>query len=228
MPRFPNNGIVIPTQNVISTFNFPYACYISCRFHPAVFNPIWTLCEIYKLCGFLVHTFLESFVIASLLWIKCVATNVVSTGYYVYSFHSAALWILTISCIHLQPDPNVVEAQTPEGLIKGHAYSITKVKYVDIQTPRSSGKIPLIRIRNPWGNEAEWTGAWGDKWVNVSDNEWLQSYDVAYILCISYSDMQIKTQQSQFPLEGFSWNFIPSPLHTWATDIFIDPRRWDW
>ncbi|PSN50085.1 Calpain-A [Blattella germanica] len=55
----------------------------------------------------------------------------------------------------IEPDPNVLEAQTPEGLIKGHAYSITRVKYFDIQTPRSSGKIPLIRVRNPWGNEAE-------------------------------------------------------------------------
>jgi len=74
----------------------------------------------------------------------------------------------------IEPDPNVLEAQTPEGLIKGHAYSITKVKYVDIQTPRSSGKIPLIRIRNPWGNEAEWNGAWSDKspeWRFIPDEE---------------------------------------------------------
>ena len=188
MPRLPNNGIVIPTQNFINTFNFPYACYMSCRFHPAVFNPVRRLCEVYKLCSFLVHNFLESFFIVSfltyILWIKCVATNVVSTGYYVYSFYSAAKWILTIPCIHLQPDPNILEAQTPEGLIKGHAYSITKVKYVDIHTPRSSGKIPLIRVRNPWGNEAEWNGAWSDKWVNVTDNEWLQSYDVAYLHCV--------------------------------------------
>jgi len=127
--------------------------------------------------------FIASF-LTYILWIKRVATNVVSTGYYVYSFHFAAKWILTIPCIHLQADPNVLEAQTPEGLIKGHAYSITKVKYVDIHTPRSSGKIPLIRIRNPWGNEVEWNGAWSDKWVNVTDNEWLQSYDVAYLYCV--------------------------------------------
>jgi hypothetical protein len=175
-----------------------------------------------------VHKFLECFVIVPLLWIKCVATNVVSTGYNVYFFNSAAQWILTIPCIHWQADPNILEAQTPEGLIKGHAYSITKVKYVDIQTPRTSGKIPLIRVRNPWGNEAEWKGAWSDKWVNISD-EWLQSYDVAYcILCISYSDMQIKTQQFQIPLEGYSWNVIHSPLHTWATDILIDSCSCDW
>ena len=30
-------------------------------------------------------------------------------------------------------------------------------------TPRVSGKIPLIRIRNPWGNEAEWNGPWSDQ-----------------------------------------------------------------
>ncbi|CAG0913660.1 unnamed protein product [Notodromas monacha] len=67
----------------------------------------------------------------------------------------------------IDPDPNVVEAECPNGLIKGHAYSVTKVCYINIQTPRVSGKIPMVRIRNPWGNEAEWKGAWGD-----SSQEW--------------------------------------------------------
>ena len=67
----------------------------------------------------------------------------------------------------IEPDPNVLEAQTPQGLIKGHAYSITRVKYFDIRTPNSSGKIPLLRVRNPWGNEAEWNGAWSDKYVEL-------------------------------------------------------------
>lgn len=57
----------------------------------------------------------------------------------------------------------MLEAETPEGLIRGHAYSITRVKYVDIQTPNAVGKIPLLRLRNPWGNESEWRGAWSDK-----------------------------------------------------------------
>jgi calpain len=56
-----------------------------------------------------------------------------------------------------------LEANTPQGLIRGHAYSITRVKYVDIQTPGQSGKIPLLRLRNPWGNEAEWNGPWSDR-----------------------------------------------------------------
>lgn len=30
-----------------------------------------------------------------------------------------------------------------------------------------AGKIPLLRIRNPWGNEAEWKGAWSDRFVKA-------------------------------------------------------------
>jgi calpain len=26
-------------------------------------------------------------------------------------------------------------------------------------------EVELVRVRNPWGNEREWTGAWGDKLV---------------------------------------------------------------
>lgn len=74
----------------------------------------------------------------------------------------------------IEPDPNVIELQTPEGLVKGHAYSITRVQYVKINTPTTSGKIPLLRLRNPWGNEAEWKGAWSDQspeWRFIPDNQ---------------------------------------------------------
>jgi calpain len=74
----------------------------------------------------------------------------------------------------IDPDPNILEAQTTEGLVKGHAYSVTHVKYFGIQTAGTSGKIPLMRIRNPWGNEAEWKGLWSDKspmWRYISDEE---------------------------------------------------------
>lgn len=63
----------------------------------------------------------------------------------------------------IEADPNALEAITPEGLVKGHAYSITKVKLVDIKTPNTSGKLPMICLRNPWGNEAEWRGPWSDQ-----------------------------------------------------------------
>jgi calpain len=74
----------------------------------------------------------------------------------------------------IEPDPDVLEAQTPEGLIRGHAYSITKVQYVNIATPNVSGKIPLLRLRNPWGNESEWNGAWSDnspEWQYISEDQ---------------------------------------------------------
>ncbi|XP_045485365.1 calpain-B isoform X5 [Pieris rapae] len=74
----------------------------------------------------------------------------------------------------IEPDPNVLEAETPVGLIRGHAYSVTRVKYVDIETPGRSGKIPLLRLRNPWGNEAEWNGPWSDKspeWRFIPESE---------------------------------------------------------
>ena len=34
---------------------------------------------------------------------------------------------------------------------------------MDIKTSRTTGKIPMVRIRNPWGNECEWKGSWSDK-----------------------------------------------------------------
>lgn len=73
----------------------------------------------------------------------------------------------------IEPDPNVTEAETPQGLIRGHAYSITKATIVEIFKPNGTGKIPLLRLRNPWGNEAEWNGAWSDssrEWRNISDD----------------------------------------------------------
>ncbi|XP_035208367.1 calpain-A-like isoform X3 [Stegodyphus dumicola] len=81
-------------------------------------------------------------------------------------------WSL-MSC-SIEPDPDVLEMEMPNGLIKGHAYSITKVKLVEVQTPRVRGKIPLLRVRNPWGNECEWRGAWSDRsqeWSLISPEE---------------------------------------------------------
>jgi calpain len=69
------------------------------------------------------------------------------------------------SFVCLQPSDEEYEAMTSDGLVVGHAYSITKVKYFHVKTPRKEGKIPLIRLRNPWGNEVEWTGPWSDKYV---------------------------------------------------------------
>ncbi|KHN84956.1 Calpain clp-1 [Toxocara canis] len=67
----------------------------------------------------------------------------------------------------IEASPMEFEARTREGLVKGHAYSITGMRM--IETPE--GTIPLLRLRNPWGNEQEWNGDWSDDselWDGVS------------------------------------------------------------
>lgn len=67
---------------------------------------------------------------------------------------------------------NEKEGRTKQCLIRDHAYSVTKAALVDITLPIVSGKIPLMRLRNPWGNEHEWSGAFSDKsrdWDYISE-----------------------------------------------------------
>nr|CAD7599357.1 unnamed protein product [Timema genevievae] len=42
---------------------------------------------------------------------------------------------------------NDLAAETKDGLVKGHAYSVTKVKLFDFKTRRAEGQIPLIQLR---------------------------------------------------------------------------------
>lgn len=74
----------------------------------------------------------------------------------------------------VEPDRYIFEAKTSSGLVKGHAYSLTKVLKAKVDTGRKTGLYPLIRIRNPWGNDTEWKGAWSDgsrEWQYVPDSE---------------------------------------------------------
>ncbi|KAH1181094.1 calpain-12-like [Mauremys mutica] len=50
-----------------------------------------------------------------------------------------------------------MEGHTPEGLVKGHAYSITGVRKLD----HGGKRLKLLRLRNPWG-KVEWNGRWSD------------------------------------------------------------------
>ncbi|XP_070491574.1 calpain-B-like [Chironomus tepperi] len=65
-----------------------------------------------------------------------------------------------MSC-SIEGNPVCREEKTPQGLIKGHAYSITNVKVIDI--PNENREVELIRLRNPWGDDFEWNGPWSDK-----------------------------------------------------------------
>ncbi|ETN76127.1 calpain family cysteine protease [Necator americanus] len=49
----------------------------------------------------------------------------------------------------IEADPRVWEAKMSNGLVKGHAYSITGMRIVN----GPNGQECLLRIRNPWGNE---------------------------------------------------------------------------
>lgn len=66
--------------------------------------------------------------------------------------------------------PNQIEAKGDLGLVKGHAYSVTGATTVNVY----GREVELVRVRNPWGNEREWEGAWGDRsseWRKLSDSE---------------------------------------------------------
>lgn len=145
----------------------------------------------------------------------------------------AFLYNSLVGCT-IHPDPNVHEARTPQGLIKGHAYSITKVAMVDIKTANKSGKVPLVCVRNPWGNDIEWNGAWSDKapeWQFISmetkksiglsfahDGEFWISYEdfLTYFddveICIlsadSLTDDLYKKQSSKWGLMTFEGNWV--------------------
>lgn len=82
MPRLPNDGIVIPTKISLGLLIFLIHATCLADFILLYLSEVYI--SIYKLRSFLVTNFLDSFVIASfltdILWIKCVATDVFSTG----------------------------------------------------------------------------------------------------------------------------------------------------
>lgn len=74
----------------------------------------------------------------------------------------------------IDSDANSRELQLPSGLLIGHAYSITDVRLMDVKTSNKAGQIPMVRVRNPWGDSHEWKGAWSDnsqEWRLVPDDE---------------------------------------------------------
>jgi calpain, invertebrate len=54
----------------------------------------------------------------------------------------------------IAPNPRVKEARLSNGLVMGHAYTVTQVASLET----GSREVHIIRVRNPWGNEVEWKG----------------------------------------------------------------------
>uniref|UniRef100_A0A915DMK4 Calpain catalytic domain-containing protein n=1 Tax=Ditylenchus dipsaci TaxID=166011 RepID=A0A915DMK4_9BILA len=73
-----------------------------------------------------------------------------------------------------------IEKSLDCGLVKGHAYAVTAVRYIDLDAKerRASAHIfptherqMMIRLQNPWG-EKEWNGPWSDnsaEWEQVKE-----------------------------------------------------------
>ena len=55
---------------------------------------------------------------------------------------------------------NAADDAVENGLQMEHAYSITQV--VEVHNQKTNKLIPLIRVRNPHGNQWEWKGDWSD------------------------------------------------------------------
>ncbi|RNA08710.1 calpain-A [Brachionus plicatilis] len=62
-----------------------------------------------------------------------------------------------MNAAYIEPDPRLYEEKLPNGLVKGHAYTISKIALLE----HHGREIRLIRLRNPWGR-IEWKGAWSD------------------------------------------------------------------
>ncbi|CCD73776.1 Calpain clp-4 [Caenorhabditis elegans] len=68
----------------------------------------------------------------------------------------------------IDADANIKEAQLRNGLVCGHAYSITAIHSITYYGEDTT----LLRLRNPWGNEKEWNGAWSDgssEWSKIDE-----------------------------------------------------------
>ena len=51
-------------------------------------------------------------------------------------------------------------ANFQNGLVQGHAYTITGIYRVEVKQEKGkpAKKVHLIRVRNPWGDSNEWKG----------------------------------------------------------------------
>lgn len=73
----------------------------------------------------------------------------------------------------MKADPKIKEKPMANGLRAGHAYSVTAVREITAPSIRG-GKVQLIRMRNPWGNQYEYSGDYCDRsdaWKNIPEKD---------------------------------------------------------
>ena len=67
--------------------------------------------------------------------------------------------------------PSPLNGERRDNLMTHHAYSILRV--VAVETA-ASGRVRLVHLRNTWGSDKTWAGAWGD-----TSSKWAEHPEVA-------------------------------------------------
>ncbi|KAG8195246.1 hypothetical protein JTE90_028397 [Oedothorax gibbosus] len=109
-------------------------------------------------------------------------------------------------------DWQMANAADPNGLVSGHAYTVTAVAKVPM---KEGNKVNLVRIRNPWGNDVEWNGSWNDndsRWSEVDlqtkhSLEWRRRDDGEFWMeyrdfCREFEEVTICTLGPDFDGDG--------------------------
>ncbi|GFT41652.1 calpain-B [Nephila pilipes] len=109
-------------------------------------------------------------------------------------------------------DWQMANAADPNGLVSGHAYTVTAVAKVPM---KEGNKVNLVRIRNPWGNDVEWNGSWNDndsRWSEVDlhtkhELEWRRRDDGEFWMeykdfCREFEEVTICTLGPDFDGDG--------------------------
>lgn len=66
---------------------------------------------------------------------------------------------------------HLTEFKRSKGIVEGHAYSLTKARVINAGSKK---EVKIVRIKNPWSNETEWNGPFGDEsleWNFVPEHE---------------------------------------------------------
>jgi len=123
-------------------------------------------------------------------------------------------------CINVLPTDYANEARMPNGLVRGHAYIITKMAEIDLRGVFHK----IVRVYNPWGNETEWNGEWSDRssvWRSI-DAETKQALELKIDtdgeFWMSYRDFVLNYDQCQI------CNLTPSTVSDISEKDWADQR----
>uniref|UniRef100_A0AAZ3RXM6 Calpain-3 n=1 Tax=Oncorhynchus tshawytscha TaxID=74940 RepID=A0AAZ3RXM6_ONCTS len=111
------------------------------------------------------------------------------------------------------------ETETANGLVRGHAYSITALEECDKLKVTKDTKIRLVQMRNPWGMVL-WKGPW-----NAKSKEWstISSSDKARL-----KKKTVETSETWISFEDFKKNFTKLEICNLTPDTLLDDRSHSW